>query len=271
MVPRVLCSTGAFTGRVNGRNHRLAVEYASELACDGFEVMLFSNWYDFINEVVRDYQRAGLVCPVVHSDKRIGDWMSEPHDDSQSHCLTIWERNCRFAADIGAQKIVTHIWGIPDSDAYLDNISRRLADLLRVAERYHLDMVAENSFCVHGSPLEHFRELVKEYPRLGITLDTRAAQFHREADAFADSELLAKGNVRHWHISDYRGGFRDWQAMYPILQPGEGDVDFDHLFGRIKECHYAGTVTLEAPSIQAKGVDTETLNRSLLWLKDRVG
>ena len=37
----VYLSTGAYTGRVNGRNWRFAIEYAERLDCDGYELLIF--------------------------------------------------------------------------------------------------------------------------------------------------------------------------------------------------------------------------------------
>ena len=195
--------------------------------------------------------------------------MSDASGESQRHCLEIWESNCRFGAALHAKKIVCHIWGVPDSDRHMDWIAGQCGELLAVARQYGLDMVAENCVCLTGSPLEHFLKLTERYPDLGITLDTRPAQFHRELPDFMKSPLF-HGNIRHIHINDYEGGYKDWNAMYPIPQPGQGNVDFESFFQSLKEIGYAGSITLEAPSMKPDTVDTETLNRSLQWIRNHL-
>ena len=54
------CSTGVFTGRVNGRNPRLAADYAAQLDCDGLEVMVYEGWYGRLKKIAALYRERGL-------------------------------------------------------------------------------------------------------------------------------------------------------------------------------------------------------------------
>ncbi len=255
---------------MNGRNYRLVMECGDQLECDGFEVMLFSDWLDRLPSIAQEYACCGLRFPVVHADKHIGDWMSEAGGENDERLLALWQSNCLFAQTVHARTIVCHIWGIPESDAHMEVIAQRLERLTSAAQACGLDVAAENCVCVQGSPLAHFEQLTERYPWLGITLDTRPAQFHRELEAFTHSRLLTHGNIRHIHISDYRGGYKQWDALYPILQPGQGEVDFATFFAQLKRQHYAGSLTLEAPSMRAEGMDTATLNASLRWIRQQL-
>ena len=260
------CSTGAFTGRVNGRNPRLALEAAPALRCDGLEVMVYEEWYGCLDEIAALYGlrgEHGLSCPVVHADKAIGDWMSDPSAGAGEETRRRFTENCRFARRLGAEKIVCHIWGRPESDADMETISDRCGTLLSVSEEYGLVLAVENCVCVYGSPLRHLEELAARYPSLGITLDTRPAQFHRELPAFLESGLFRSGQVRHIHIGDYAGGYREWDRLYPIPHPGEGTVDFPAFFSGLIRAGYTGSITLESPCIRPDGVDTQTLNRDM--------
>lgn len=257
------CSTGTFTGKVNGRNPRLALEAAPHLRCDGLEVMLYEDWIGRLDEIAALYRENGLHCPVVHADKVIGDWMSDPSAGAAEEARRRFTESCRFARLIGAGKIVCHIWGRPESDAHMETISDRCGMLLSVAEEYGLVPAVENCVCVHGSPLRHLEALAARYPGLGITLDTRPAQFHRELPAFLESGLFRSGQIRHIHIGDYAGGYKEWNRLYPIPHPGEGTVDFPAFFAGLIRAGYTGSVTLESPCIRPDGVDTGTLNRDM--------
>ncbi len=262
-------STGAFNGRVNGRDPQLAADYASMLDCDGLEVMVYEDWYGRLDAIAALYRERGLRCPVVHADKVIGDRMSAPEPEALADALRRFEENCRFAALLGAGIIVCHIWGVPDSDAHLAGIINRTGRLLETAGRYGLTLAAENCVCVHGSPLRHMEELAARYPAIGFTLDVRPAQFHRELPAFFRSGLFEAGHIRHIHIGDYAGGYKEWDQLYPIPHPGEGTVDFPAFFRGLREKRYDGAMTLESPCILPDRVDTDTINRDLRWLRQQ--
>ncbi|MDY5015581.1 MAG: sugar phosphate isomerase/epimerase [Eubacteriales bacterium] len=266
----VYLSTGAFTGRVNGRNWRFAIEYAERLDCDGYELLIFPEFEEKIDEIVREYRAAGLRIPVVHAEKHIGDLMSSPGADAMAEAMELARRNFETAAALyrtgvspeGHAKVVVHCWGIPDSDTYFGEIAERVGRLSELAERCGVEMLPENSFCVHGSPKAHFEALAARYPKQGFIVDTRCAAFHAELPELVRSEVF-RTRVRHIHINDYSGGYRDWDAMYPILQPGRGNIDWNAFFEGLRAIPYAHSVTLEAPSMRPDGVDCATLNESL--------
>jgi sugar phosphate isomerase/epimerase len=182
--------------------------------------------------------------------------------------LKKWRINLETAAAIGAKKVVTHIWGVPDSDKYLPRLYERVLRMREIALTYGLDMLGENCCCTYESPLPHFLDLLRLQPGMGFTIDTRPAQFHRELPALCAADELWHGAVRHLHISDFHGGLREWGALYPIPHPGEGDVDYPAFFAHLKHADYAGTASLESPCMSADGVDWATINRFLGFVKN---
>ena len=111
------------------------------------------------------------------------------------------------------------------------------------------------------------KKLASIYNTLGFTLDTRAAQFHRELYTILDDKELWPDRIRHVHIGDYSGARCDWSKIYPIYQPGEGDINWLLTFDRLRASGYAGALTLESPAIHAKGADAVRLNTSLDYLR----
>lgn len=258
-------STGTFIGRVNGRNWHLLTRYHECFHCDGFEFMIYEVFQPEIKAIVKEYTSEGIPIPVVHSMKTIGDFMSDPNGFSTAKDMVRF--NCETAAALGAKKIVVHCWGKPLSDTYFEMICERIGLLRETADSYGLELLPENSFCIHGSPFAHFESLSRQYREIGFILDTRCAEFHGELELFGNSDLLRAGRIRHIHINDYKGGYKDWDAMYPIPQPGDGQIRWDMFFASLKKASYEGSVTLEAPSMSADGVDSETLNRSLDFIR----
>lgn len=259
-------STGAFVGRINGSNIGLLTEYANAFACDGFEFMVFPSFYPTIDRIVAACRAQGVNVPVVHTDKHIGDLLSTPGDAAFAEAVALFTENCRIAQGLDAGKLVLHGWGIPDSDKAFDENARRIGGLLAPAQDAGLDLLVENCFCLCGSPLAHLEALAGRYPGLGMILDTRPAAFHDELAAIYESPLW-QGSVRHLHINDYAGGYRQWDAMYPVPQPGQGRIDWPAFFAALRRNRYTGSITLEAPSMRAEGVDAETLNRGLDFIR----
>ena len=63
---KILCSTGALIGRPNGRDYRLLEPLSKELDCDGFEFMMYSDWYEKIDDIVAMIKGDGLCVPTYH-------------------------------------------------------------------------------------------------------------------------------------------------------------------------------------------------------------
>ena len=266
---KVFLSTGAFTGRINGDNYRLLADYCQHLNCDGFELMIFSVFYSEIENIIELYNNKKINIEVIHSDKKIGDLLSSPKDISFDATKSLFIKNLEISKLLGARKIVVHGWGIPDSDKYSNVIYNRIGELKKISDSYEIDMLIENCICINKSPLLHLENLQTIYPDLGFIIDTRCSEFHLELEETLNSNIWNK-NVRHIHINDYLGGYKDWEARYPIPQPLEGKVNWGMFFKYLKSMNYSGTITLEAPSIISEGVDTITLNRGLKFIYDNI-
>jgi sugar phosphate isomerase/epimerase len=229
--------------------------------------MIFDDWYEGLERIKKDYISAGLVCPVVHADKQIGDMMCSAENKPKGKYFDLWKINCNFAAEISTEKIVLHPYGAPDSDTYFEMISERIGALLETAKSFGLDMLVENLVCIHGSPIEHCEAFTEHYPSIGIIIDTRHAQFHYEMERTLASPLWETRNIRHIHINEYAGARKDWSKLYPIPRLGKGDVDFKMFFAFLKKINYTGSITMENPSILENGVDVEFINGNIRFVK----
>ncbi len=263
----ILLSTGAFVGRVNGRNHKLIIDYAGQINCDGFEFLMYPDYYEKLTTILADFKTAQINFPVVHFDKAVGDLLNIPDNESLSKALDLFKKNCELAQKIGAEKFVLHAWGVPNSDEFVETIYERVGHCLEIAKAFKLDMLVENIFCKRMSPLRHLNNLAELFPSVGFTMDTRSAQFHGELLETCESSLWAK-SIRHVHINDYNGGYMDWSATYPIPQPSFGKIDWAMFFSKLKEKDYKSSLTLEAPSMIESGVYVKTLNNSLEFIKN---
>ena len=76
----VLCSTGALIGRPNGRDYTLLNMLSEKLICDGFEFMMYSDWYEKADEIVKFVSNAGVAIPVYHAHFVFDTKMAAFHD-----------------------------------------------------------------------------------------------------------------------------------------------------------------------------------------------
>ena len=263
----IYLSTGTFTGRINGRNLRLLANHFPEFDCDGFEYMVFEDSYGELDTILPLYK--GIRIPVVHSDKEIGDLLSTDGEDAFCEAEKRLMANLFIAEEVGAQKMVLHGWGKPDSDANPKRTVERILRLVSIAKRRGIDLLCENCCCKNGDPLAMFDHLLAADSTLHFIFDTRPAQFHRQISQTFASDAFKKHAV-HMHINDYAGGYKEWTALYPIPQPGEGNIDWEFVFSALRDMNYAGSITLEAPSMLREGVDSATLNRSLAFIRDHL-
>lgn len=267
---KIYCSTGTFIGRVNNRNYKLFLENHARINCDGFEFMIFPGWYDELDDITDGIVSEKINVPVVHSDKKIGDMLSDSKDIGMDECIRIWKLNCAAAVKVGAEKIVTHMWGIPSSDRDIDVIIENVGKLKRIAEEYGLIFLGENCCCVNQSPLVHFPKILECYNDFSFIIDTRTAQFHNELDKITNLDMIWNGAVKHIHISDFHGTFGDFSSLYPILAPGKGDIDWDMFFSNLKRNNYDNSITLESPTMRPDHVDADEINANLEFIREHI-
>ncbi len=259
----ILCSTGAIIGRPNGRNYRLLEDLAKQLQCDGFELMMYDTWYEEVEELTAYVQGLNLSIPVVHCEKKIGESISKGGSENFSEAFRLFEINCKLARDIGAGKMVLHLWDGVTSDANFSNNMEAYPKLSEMASEYGLDLLVENVVCNQETPMDHLSQLAKAYPDIHFVFDTKMAAFHSQLELLYEEEydwLWKKGHIRHYHVNDYAGGHKDW-ANLKTLPMGKGKIDFDRFFDHVKKTGYDGTFTVESTAFNAEGVvDVQMLN-----------
>lgn len=266
----ILCSTGALIGRPNGRNYRLLKELTKQLCCDGFEFMMYNTWYEEQEALVDFLCSLHLSIPVVHCEKRLGESISLGGQEAKE-ALRLFEINCRIAQKLGARKLVMHLWDGLTSDAYFDNNKNAYPRLAQTAAAYGLDLLVENIVCNHKDPFYHWQELVQLYPDIHFIFDTKMAAFHRQLELLYQEEyswLWKENHIRHFHVNDYAGGYKDWQNLR-TLPIGSGQIDFTHFFAFVKQIGYHDTFTVESTAFNAEGiVNIDMLNRQFQYIRN---
>ena len=271
---KILCSTGAIIGPRNERDYRLLEPLSKKLTCDGFEFMMYSTWYDEIDELTAYIKSLNLCIPVVHVQKSIGEKISIGGQENFEEAYRLFEINCKLAKEIGATKLVMHLWDGRPSDQQFDNNVQTYPELRKMAEKYELDLLVENVVCNKQDPLTHMCELAEKYPDIHFVFDTKMAAFHSQLDKLYEPEyawLWKDGHIRHYHVNDYGGGHMDW-ANLRTLPMGKGQVDFARFFEYIHEIDYNDTFTVESTAFDETGVvDLDMLNDQFSQIRNYLG
>ncbi|MDD5934812.1 MAG: TIM barrel protein [Clostridiales bacterium] len=259
----ILCSTGAIIGRRNGRNFHLLPELAAQINCDGFELMMYMDWYEKTEELVHMLKEEKLYIPVMHCEKFIGEKIGNGDFEL---AFKQFEVNCQIAQQIGASKMVLHLWNGMISDNHFENNIKAYPNLEEIATRYAIDLLIENVVCNREDPMSHWCELRRIYPKIHFIYDTKMAQFHDQESLLYEKEyewLWKEDHIHHYHVNDYAGGYMDWSNLN-VLPVGTGGINFQRFFQFIDKIGYRETFTLEAPGMREDGsVDIAMLNKQI--------
>lgn len=260
---QILCSTGALLGRANGRDFRLLETLAPRLRCDGFELMIYQDWYPRESELLSFLHTAGLTIPVIHCQKDIGMELAYGEAERTARAFDDFTLNCRIAAAAGAEKLVLHLWSGLISDQRIHNNLSAYGQLLRIAREHGLTLTIENVVCNQQDPMTHMKTLAKAHPEVRFTFDTKMAAFHSQLDAlYHPQSAWLRERIAHFHVNDYNGGHMEWERLLGrVLPMGSGRIDFAPFFAFVKESGYTGDFTVEATAFDQTGaVDTDMLN-----------
>ncbi len=267
---KIYVSSGTIVGRINGFNHKLFIESAPYLECDGFEFMIFPTFFEKCKSVMGDLERAGLSIPITHADKDIGKYLSCSEEGYRERAICEFNKNCEVAKLLGSKKIVLHLWGDLVSDRFIENNFSCLYELADAANKHSVKLLIENVPCAVKNPYFHLCRAANEYPNIKFVFDSRFSAFHMQHALFLESGWFENGRIDHVHISDYIGPSGDFASLRPIPHLGEGIAELDWLLNKIKNI-YDGTYTLESPEMHADFTCIDKINKDLEFIKSRVG
>lgn len=259
----ILCSTGALIGRPNNRNYTLLEDLTPKLNCDGFELMIYPDWYPITDKLIGFTKDIGINIPVIHCEKHIGELLSSGTDEDLESAKRDFKLNCEIAKGVGAKKLVLHLWNGLVSDSRIENNIAGYKYLREISDKYGLLLLVENVVCNVNDPITNLRRVYEEYPDAGFVFDTKMAAFHcQEELLYDDGNSWLQDNIRHYHVNDYGGGYKDWSNLR-VLPIGEGRVDFDKFFDYIRSKKQQDfTFTVESTAFDKTGVvHTDILNR----------
>ncbi len=283
MKNEIYLSTGALVERRNGYNYHKVSEIIPLLMDEGYisgaEFMMIKLYYEKRDEVVKEFLSAGAKFPVIHSDKDIGTCLSDAalilsEGGEREYALNLKEQaldmfrfSCETGCAAGSSRLVLHLWGGLSSDRAVSYNAEWLSELCEIANSYGIRILCENVPSAATDPLTNWHIIEGYTDRIGLVFDTRFATCHRQPRETLTDPIAR--HIEHVHISDYRGGLKEFSCLRPVWHPGEGIADFDLMFSLLKALSYGGTFTLESPGIiSGEEIDTDNLRRSLAFIRN---
>ncbi len=263
---KIFCSTGTIVGRANGFNYRLFTDNHREIVSDGFELMMVHAYYPILSDLSREIERSGANIEVLHAEKDIGGLLTQNDPDAIKKALSDFEINCALAENIGAEKVVFHLWSAPHSDRFFDKNLTHLPYFVEISEKHRVTLLIENVPCATGDPYSRLCEIEAKYPDVRFIFDTRFGAFHEQTDKFLESEWIGSGKIAHMHFSDYTGPSHTFSSLRPIPHLGDGIVGFDRIMPIISG-KYNGSITLESPEIRCDASGIDKINRDLDYIR----
>lgn len=279
----VYLSTGSLVERRNGYNYHKVTELVPVLMDEGLisgaEFMMIKLYYEKRDQVLGEFLSAGIKFPVIHSDKDIGSYLSDAAVllasggdrfeamRKKAEALDMLRFSCETGCAAGSKRLVLHLWGGLSSDNAVDYNAEWLPELIEISDSYGLKILCENVPSAHTDPLTNWLKLTPVLDRIGLIFDTRFATCHAQPRETLTSSVAPK--IEHVHVSDYRGGLKEFSCLRPVWHPGEGTADFPLMFSLLKSLSYGGSFTLESPGIiSGSEIDSQRIRASLRFIRD---
>lgn len=273
----ILFSTGVFVNDSNNDDHTLIAKIMPDLISPCFEILVSDyyaerqNEYEEAAETVLEAKEKGAIFPVMHMNQKIGSLISRNERGDIDNALRIFEFNCKYAVKFDVTLLVLHLWGGLQSDRNIEININAFPKLKEISDKYNLTFTIENVVCNNYKPLDHLKRMWDLYHNdVKFTIDVRHAEFHKTLIETCESAFLWENNlVRHLHISDYGGGYKDWPKFKANNTPiTYGDVDFDYFFAFIKSIGYSGSITIENARISDSEDLVYNFNKSYEFVKN---
>ncbi len=146
-----------------------------------------------------------------------------------------------FMPELGMKVLTFHLWMDPRflSDKTIDFKIEFLKKLVEKAKEFGVMVCLENL----SEKAAHLAGVFKAVPALGLTLDLGHAQLLSEENTSFGFMERFPDRIKHIHIHDNRGGNSPADDLH--LPVGEGIIDFERIFRKLKAIGYNGTMTLE--------------------------
>ena len=179
----------------------------------------------------------------------------------------IVERTFKCANILGVKYMVVHPFydnadgRIYDNDVFINSNVKAIKEMLELAEKYKVILLAENLLEAASTPAHNISRMVEEVnsPWFGWCYDTGHA--HATGDTLENLRTVSRAPLS-LHVQDNEGDYDDHYI------PGDGTIDWGEFLRTLKSLEYKGDFVLEA-HYQCKEAPDEERDAILTVLLDR--
>lgn len=179
----------------------------------------------------------------------------------------IVERTFKCANILGAKYMVVHPFydnadgRIYDSDIFINSNADAVKEMLELAEKYNVIILAENLLEAASTPVRNISRMVEvvNSPRFGWCYDTGHA--HATGGTLEEFRTVSRAPLS-LHVQDNDGNYDDHYI------PGDGNIDWGEFLRSLKAVGYKGDLVLEA-HVQCKEAPDEQRDAILADILDR--
>jgi sugar phosphate isomerase/epimerase len=267
---QLLCSTGTFSRFPDLTDYRSILTYGLELEVDGFELMFYPEWSTEIEQIATALLKTQLRFPAIHAEKGIAPALVSSRSREREQGWQWMQSSCQLGKYLGANLLIFHLWGLPDSDEKIEQNLHLLYDCMKIAGDCGLKLLVETIPCKYNDPLSNIYLAIEQEPSVLVALDTEFLAMHNQLEASLEADWLWQHNrVLHIHIKDYDGKMYSADNVRRYLHPGEGDINFPKFFDALKLHHFSGYISLETSVVNQDGIrDIHKLKKSLSKLQE---
>jgi sugar phosphate isomerase/epimerase len=266
---QLLCSTGTFSRFPDLTDYRSILTFGPLLEVDGFELMFYPDWTDEIEHTATELLKSGLRFPAIHAEKGIGPALVSSQPQEREQGWQWMQASCQLGNLLGANLLIFHLWGLPDSDEKLEQNLQHLEDCMKIAGEFGLKLAVETIPCKYNDPLSNVRRAIEQESGVLVALDTEFLAMHNQLDTALEADWLWQHyRVCHIHIKDYDGDLYLTDDFRRYLHPGEGCINFPQFFDALSLRNFSGYISLETPVVNRNGIrDIQQLKKSLSLLR----
>jgi sugar phosphate isomerase/epimerase len=229
--------------------------FLEELSVDYCEIIHEYPLNDVNPEIFDSYS----IKPTIHSP--ISDInISSPNESIRKASVSQIKKSMNLAHQLDAKIVVVHPGQMPFlarifPEKILEYNYNSLAECADYAQELSIKMCVENMPDMEGYLFKDINDLSNTVKELGVfmTLDVG----HAHNIGFSTEEMVKSNHLHHIHLSDNDGSFDNHETL------GNGTIDFNDLFERLKDDNYSGILTIEVKNKQE-------IIESLEFLKKRI-
>ena len=231
----------------------------TRLSADVYEVLLFGSWTD-MPAAARTIASAARPVAVVHGEKRVGGLLGSAQPEEQRRGQQLVLTAVEVARILGAPAVNIHLWDLPDSDRNLERNLQALDEILPEVWQSGIRLLVETIPCQADVPwrnVDRALDFAESRARsagirpvsgqvLGVNLDLEFLSWHDGVRVALEERVPAWGpRLGNVHVKDHDGHPFDADGRRRYVNPGDGQLDYAWIFGRLRDSGYGGPLMFE--------------------------